>query len=877
MSFQSMSIGVDNPMNIRVCLLLLFVCTSSIIKAATPVATILLSDPVVSNKLTHYTVNDPASEPYTLQTSRDGIQCRQIPDKKYGYFNVDDATIPPTQSNLIFYITVYDEGTGNISLQYNANDGNNYKAATFSKTGTNSWITVTVAITNASFRNAQNNKCDFRISGSGDNFIKEIAIAIGSLEPEKEPVPVVSASSYSEFTGKSVAGYQAWFAAGNATSGWVHWSGNTPPAANKTHVEIYPDVSEYAESVLVQTALANLGNGSPSRLFSSSGKTVIDMHFQWMKAYGIDGAAVQRFIGNIGGAIINSPNSTSLKIKQAAEATGRIFYICYDISSSGMEANWDEVIKFDWVYNVEQNNQLTSSPAYAKVGNRPVVQLWGPGFTDNHPGTAAETIALIDFLKSRGCFVVGGTPTYWRTNNRDAKGPTQPLPANQESFENVYVKYDMISPWMPGRFKDNAGADNLVGTQLADKAYCDSRNIQYLPVIFPGFAWSQWNTGSPNDAPRNAGELMWRQARNIKSLGVNSMYFAMFDEYDEGTAIMKAATDWSMIPTDQYFLTTSADGIWCSSDFQLRVAGAAIEMLKGTRVATNTVPVPYSNGPVFYRNSFEKRTTAYNYVNGVAQSTGTFNIDPCFYNPSELSNTNVVGPVCAIQPTNARSGLYAVKASGSISSNGSAAYSYKTSSLKIAVKPKMILSFWKKTENELGRYVFVDLITKSGRNLRDNGLFDQNGASMKASAGHGTIGAGWEQFSCQFGNGTFLGDTITGILVNYEHTGTGSYLAYFDDFLIEEGQELSTAVPIPERNENRVVVYPNPSKGQFNLKVNPPGEYQVKVYNTSGNLLLQKNSDQINETIDLSHCTNGMYLLKIMTGNCDYLKKLVKY
>jgi hypothetical protein len=858
------------------CLLVLFFCFIKVLNATTPVASIVLSDPFVSNNLTHFTVTDPANEPYTIQTTRDGVQCRQIPDKKYAYFNADDATIPSIQNNLIFYITFFDEGTSSISLQYNANDGNNYKPASFSKTGTNSWITVTVAIANASFRNAQNNKCDFRLSGSGDNYIKEIGIAIGTLDPAKEPVPVVSASSYSEFTGKSIAGYQAWFTAGNATSGWVHWSGNTPPAANKTHVEIYPDVSEYAGTDLAQTALANLGNGTLSKLFTSSGKTVIDKHFQWMKEYGMDGVAVQRFIGNIGGAIINSPSAVPVKIKQAAEANGRIFYICYDISSSGMEATWADVIKFDWVYNVEQNNQLTSSPAYAKVGNKPVVEVWGPGFTDNHPGTVAETIALINFLKSRGCYVIGGTPTYWRTNDRDAKGPTQPLAANQESFEKVYVEYDMVSPWLVGRFKENSGADNQLVTLMQDKAYCDVRKIKYLPVIFPGFSWSQWNPGDPNAFPRNAGEFMWRQARNIKSLGVNSMYFAMFDEYDEGTAIMKAATDWSMIPTDQYFLTTSADGIWCSSDFQLRVAGAAIEMLKGIRPETSTVPVPYSNGPVFYRNSFEKRTTAYNYVNGVAQNTGTFNLDPCFYNAGQLSNSNVAGPVCEIQPTNARSGLYSVKTSGSISSNALATYVYKISSVKIAVKPNMKLSFWKKTENELGRYLFVDLMTKNGRDLRDNGYRDQNGTSMTPSVAHGTAGAGWEQFACQFGNGILLGDTITGIVIAYDHSGSGPYSAYFDDFLVEEGQDVPTAIIVPVSNQNKFIVYPNPSNGLFNLKMNLPGEYQMIVYDSSGNLLSNRKSDNVNEMVDLTRYSSGVYMLSIISDKNKYFQKLVK-
>ncbi|MCK7536716.1 MAG: hypothetical protein MZV63_40010 [Marinilabiliales bacterium] len=76
------------------------------------------------------------------------------------------------------------------------------------------------------------------------------------------------------------------------------------------------------------------------------------------------------------------------------------------------------------------------------------------------------------------------------------------------------------------------------------------------------------------------------------------MYFAMFDEYDEGTAIMKAATDWSMIPTNQYFVTLSADGIWVSSDFYLRVAGAATAMVKSTDEPSQVLSVPHSQGPI---------------------------------------------------------------------------------------------------------------------------------------------------------------------------------------------------------------------------------------------------------------------------------------
>ena len=596
-----------------------------------------------------------------------------------------------------------------------------------------------------------------------------------------------------------------------------------------------------------------------------------------MKEYGIDGAAVQRFINNIGNAIIKSPASVANKIKESAEANQRIFYICYDISGGNVDT-WDDSIIFDWVYNVEQND-LTKSDSYAKVGNKPIVQLWGPGFAGgNHPGNAAETIALIQFLKSRGCYVIGGTPTRWRTGTRDSKGTAQTstIPADKENYLPVYESYDMISPWMPGRIRTNADSDTILNSvMLPDKTFCDAKNIGYMPVLFPGFAWSQWNDGIVNHTPRNAGSFMWRQATNIKSLGVTSMYFAMFDEYDEGTAIMKNATDWSTIPTDQYFLTSSADGIWLSSDFQLRVAGASIEVLKGARAVTAEVPVPHSLGPVYFRNSFEKRTTPYNYIGGVAQATGTFNLDPCFYKPVLIENTNTISPTTAIQQTNVKSGLYSVKVAGSVTVNNPAVYRYLTSEVQILITKDMKLSFWKKTENELGKYVFVDIITASGKKVSTQGYKDQNGNSMSASTPHGTVGAGLEKFTCDLGNGALLGDTIVGITLNYEAIGIGNFEAYFDDFLIEEPQSLDINTST-ESIVSKIAVYPNPSTGQFNFENLSNKEVEISVYSLSGILIQNSKSEATNVSIDLSNKPNGVYLLNIKYGNTNYIQKLIK-
>jgi hypothetical protein len=71
----------------------------------------------------------------------------------------------------------------------------------------------------------------------------------------------------------------------------------------------------------------------------------------------------------------------------------------------------------------------------------------------------------------------------------------------------------------------------------------------------------------------------------------------MFDEYDEGTAIAKAAENASMIPNNQWFLTLDADGVVCSSDFYLRLVGDAAKMIKGIIPLTTTHPTIH-NAPL---------------------------------------------------------------------------------------------------------------------------------------------------------------------------------------------------------------------------------------------------------------------------------------
>ncbi len=378
--------------------------------------------------------------------------------------------------------------------------------------------------------------------------------------PQEEPAPETSPEG--DVVGKLIVGYQGWFGCVGDNSpfnGWRHWSVSGQPAAGNQSFELWPDTREYEH--LYSTGYANLGNGQPAELFSNWDDQTVDLHFQWMAEYGIDCAAVQRFGNHMNRdpRDKNFKNGLLEKERLAAEAHNIKFFVGYDISG------WDDFqteLKEDWTNVVGVN---TSSPMYAEQNGKPVVSLWGFG-VPGRPGDPAAVLDVINWFKEQGCYVIIGTDQGWRGN---------------AAFLSAFAEADMISPWTVGYFGDFTGADNYADKMEADKAYCDALGQDYLPVAFPGFAWSNWKDGPRNEKPRMHGDFLWRQFANIRDKGITQVYIAMFDEYDEGTAIAKAAENSSMIPTDQYFLTLDADGVSCSSDFYLRLTGDGAKMIKG--------------------------------------------------------------------------------------------------------------------------------------------------------------------------------------------------------------------------------------------------------------------------------------------------------
>ncbi len=78
-----------------------------------------------------------------------------------------------------------------------------------------------------------------------------------------------------------------------------------------------------------------------------------------------------------------------------------------------------------------------------------------------------------------------------------------------------------------------------------------------------------------------------------------------------------------------------------------------------------------------------------------------------------------------------------------------------------------------------------------------------------------------------------------------------------------------------EIDTTEVSVYPNPSKGLFNVEMGSISNASLSVLDITGKVIVSKNAVSNRETLDLSNFTKGVYFLKIETSNHLITKKLM--
>jgi glycoprotein endo-alpha-1,2-mannosidase len=386
----------------------------------------------------------------------------------------------------------------------------------------------------------------------------------------------------STYKGLVMAGYQGWFNAENdgAARGWNHYKKNQLFEPGNCKIDFWPEMTEYEKQYLTPFYYAD---GKQATLFSSFDESTVDLHFKWMKDYGIDGVFVQRFVTNL-------KNETSYRHNQkvlasafkASEKYERILCIMYDLS--GIAAGEETILIEDWKKLVEQYNLKNDScpENYLQHNGKPLVVVWGAGFNDNRKYGLTHVKTIVDFLKNDpqygGFSVMLGVPTYWRTLEKDTQ--------SDSLLHTIIQSIDIVHPWFVGRYNENSypAFKTLIPEDIT---WCKKHHLDYVPTVFPGFSWHNMYPEFPsNQIPRNKGEFFWKQISGALSFGAEMIYVAMFDEIDEGTAIFKCA---HYVPVGESLFVPIEKEI--PSDYYLWLTGTAGKMLRREIPLQSDIPV----------------------------------------------------------------------------------------------------------------------------------------------------------------------------------------------------------------------------------------------------------------------------------------------
>ena len=384
--------------------------------------------------------------------------------------------------------------------------------------------------------------------------------------------PVRNAVDRSTLSGKVMVGYQGWFncEGDGADLGWTHWAKHRqkPFAPGNVTVDLWPDVSELDADERFATGFKH-ADGSVAEVFSSNNRKTVLRHFEWMRNYGIDGAFVQRFANGLRDTnLLQHKDNVLSYAREGANQSGRAFAVMYDLS--GLKAGEVKRVRDDWSM-LQESMKISSDPAYLHHKGSPVVAVWGIGFSDDRNYSLNECFDLVKWLKSEGCTVMLGVPSFWREGKRDALD--DPLLAK------ILQHADIVSPWTIGRYRTPTEASrHATDVWQHDREWCDRYKLDFLPVAFPGFSWHNLRGNDLDDIPRLKGEFLWSQIVGAKRAGCEMLYVAMFDEVDEGTAIFKC-TD--KPPTGEHANFLTNDGL--PSDFYLNLVGKAGEVFRGER------------------------------------------------------------------------------------------------------------------------------------------------------------------------------------------------------------------------------------------------------------------------------------------------------
>ncbi|VGO12799.1 hypothetical protein PDESU_01353 [Pontiella desulfatans] len=377
--------------------------------------------------------------------------------------------------------------------------------------------------------------------------------------------------------GKVMTGYQGWFGAPNDVmdSGWNHWGrgSNDKPDESWMTIDAWPYLDDYDAEGLYRAGDLLHQDGRPAYLFSSRDPETVQRHFRWMRKHGIDGAYLQYFVNASRSGANGGKQFVLNNVREAAAKEGRIWALEYDIS--GLSTDFNEAMDImtnDWNWMVNEAH-ITDDPRYAREDGKPVVFIWGFGVRDHSPALAN---AVVDWFAAQNLYLICGTR--WKS---------------EPEWQDHFQRYDQLLIWM----------ERDLGTLASRKAALDSWGMKILPHAWPGFSWNnlQQTVYPYQHTARDGGQFYWDRLYNAVAVGADQIFLGMFDEYDEGTAIMPMQDNHPNIYSEgtntwgHYIDNEGRDPFW-----YLQLSEAAREMLNGQRPVSATLPLESEITPAAY-------------------------------------------------------------------------------------------------------------------------------------------------------------------------------------------------------------------------------------------------------------------------------------
>lgn len=414
--------------------------------------------------------------------------------------------------------------------------------------------------------------------GGDDDYIPD------RIEPEKPDAPVTPADNdyndlgegftphkagepYNTYMGLVMCGYQGWFGTPGdgsplttkaANEGWYHYreSEQFRPGVLRNSIDFWPDMSEYEIKYVVgdgdNTGYSSpfiMPDGSHAAVFSSYDKSTVLTHFRWMKEYDIDGAFMQRFVGEIMDP--RHKDHFDVVLDNAMEGSNqyqRAIAVMYDMSGITTPANMTIMVndaqKLMDKYNLKDRTQ---QKFYLYENGKPLLALWGVGLNDNGHPKPSFLKTYVEQLQAQGWSIMLGCPAYWRQGGNDCVSGTE-----HTALISLIKQCDAFIPWYVGRY----GYDNFTSNDWQSRIRQDiataktystaEHRVVYAEHIFPGGSDRNMHPNNGKDAPDNTntgfrygGKFYWNQIYHDIKNGCQAIYIGMFDEMDEGTAIFK--------------------------------------------------------------------------------------------------------------------------------------------------------------------------------------------------------------------------------------------------------------------------------------------------------------------------------------------------